>query len=79
MSEGHLDGRRLLIKSGSDYSGRPEMNSNAVALATGKEEAGEGDAGEGEEGEEEEYEIEAILEARRGVFPEVCFARLSTV
>lgn len=44
MSEGHLDGRRLLIKSGSDYSGRPEMNSNTVALATGKEEAGEGDA-----------------------------------
>lgn len=42
------------------------------------QEAGEGEE-EGEEGEEEEYEIEAILEARRGVFPEVCFARLSTV
>ncbi|PWN45223.1 hypothetical protein IE81DRAFT_285961 [Ceraceosorus guamensis] len=44
LSEGHLDGRRLLIKSGSDYTGRPALNPSAVALATTQP---EGDAGDG--------------------------------
>lgn len=35
LSESHLDGRRLLIKSGSDYSGRPAIDARAAALATG--------------------------------------------
>lgn len=35
LSESHLDGRKLLIKSGSDYSGRPEIDSKAVELAGG--------------------------------------------
>lgn len=34
LSEGHLDGRRLLIKSGGDYTGRPALDATAVALAT---------------------------------------------
>lgn len=34
LSEGHLEGRRLLIKSGSDYAGRPALDATAVALAT---------------------------------------------
>lgn len=35
LSESHLDGRKLLIKSGSDYSGRPELDKKAVELAGG--------------------------------------------
>ncbi|UZJ54466.1 hypothetical protein CBS101457_003786 [Exobasidium rhododendri] len=35
LSESHLDGRKLLIKSGTDYSGRPEIDKTALALASG--------------------------------------------
>lgn len=36
LSEGHLDGRRLLIKSGSDFRGRPSIDplSSSLALST---------------------------------------------
>jgi hypothetical protein len=33
LSESHLDGRRLLIKAGSDYEGRPALDATALALA----------------------------------------------
>lgn len=36
LSEGHLDGRRLLIKAGSDYTGRPSIDAAARALASGQ-------------------------------------------
>jgi hypothetical protein len=35
LSESNLDGRRLLIKSGTDYTGRPEIDRKAVELAGG--------------------------------------------
>jgi RNA recognition motif-containing protein len=35
LSESNLDGRRLLIKSGTDYTGRPEIDKKAVELAGG--------------------------------------------
>lgn len=34
LSEDHLDGRRLLIKSSSDFSGRPALDPSLAALAT---------------------------------------------
>lgn len=36
-----------------------------------EEDTGDGEGEDGSEGEEEEYEIEAILDAKRGTFPEV--------
>lgn len=33
LSEDHLDGRRLLIKSGSDFKGRPAIDPSLAALA----------------------------------------------
>lgn len=35
LSESNLDGRRLLIKSGTDYTGRPEIDRKALELAGG--------------------------------------------
>jgi RNA recognition motif-containing protein len=51
LSELNLDGRRLLIKAGSDYAGRPSIDAAARALA----EAGvEGESVEGTEGQAQE-------------------------
>lgn len=36
LSEQNLDGRRLLIKSASDYTGRPAIDPTAAALARGE-------------------------------------------
>lgn len=33
LSESHLEGRKLLIKAGSDYTGRPEIDEKALELA----------------------------------------------
>lgn len=37
LSEGHLNGRKLLIKSGTDFSGRPRIDAAAKALASGEQ------------------------------------------
>ncbi|PWN48834.1 hypothetical protein IE53DRAFT_306582, partial [Violaceomyces palustris] len=37
LSENPLDGRKLLIKSGSDYTGRPEIDPTNLAALTGME------------------------------------------
>ncbi|MCO5584933.1 hypothetical protein L7F22_038865 [Adiantum nelumboides] len=43
LSEVNLDGRRLLIKSGSDFGGRPTIDAAARALAEGNMAASTGD------------------------------------
>ena len=49
LSETPLDGRRLLIKSGSDFGGRPAINADAAVLATAALNPKDGDATENAE------------------------------
>ncbi|PWN34328.1 uncharacterized protein FA14DRAFT_161758 [Meira miltonrushii] len=54
LSEVNLDGRRLLIKSGSDFGGRPTIDAAARALAEGNMAASTGE-------EHQQNELEGII------------------
>ncbi|KAJ1021909.1 hypothetical protein NDA16_003671 [Ustilago loliicola] len=68
LSEQPLDGRKLLIKDGSDFTGRPDINTSALGIARTLPNAttsayGRKDAEEAEEAEETEA---GAVEAEKG-------------
>ncbi|GAC95051.1 hypothetical protein PHSY_002626 [Pseudozyma hubeiensis SY62] len=68
LSEQPLDGRKLLIKDGADFTGRPDINGFAMAVAKNLKEATTNQFGDKEEDaeKEEDKEQQGEGEGRKG-------------